>query len=64
MLLGLFYLLPLLEAVCDFVATIKICEVNLYMMYLIPSNNINANISKEHFQVLSNVVENSSTTIM
>jgi hypothetical protein len=47
MLLGLFCLLPLLEAVnalikfaqrrdvfiCDFVATVEICQVDLYMMY-------------------------------
>jgi len=53
MLLGLFCLLPLLEAVhalikfaqgkdifiCDFVATIKICQVNLCMMYSYPSSN-------------------------
>jgi uncharacterized membrane protein len=53
MLLGLSCLLPLLEVVnalikfaqgrdvfiYDFVATIKICQIYLYMMYLDPSSN-------------------------
>jgi hypothetical protein len=59
MLLGLFCLLPLLEAVnflikyvqrrdvfiYDFVAIIKICQTNLYMIYLDPSSNY----QREHF---------------
>ncbi len=74
MLLGLFCLLPLLEVVnvlikyaqgrdvfiCDFVATIKICQTNLYMMFSDPSNNY----QHEHFQVFSNVVENNYSTII
>jgi hypothetical protein len=58
-LLGSSCLLPLLEAVnalikfaqgrdifiCDFVATIKICQVDLYMMYSYSSNNY----QREHF---------------
>ncbi len=60
MLLGLFCLLPLLEAVnalikfaqgkdifiYDFVAVVEIYQAKLYMMYSNPSNNINMNISK------------------
>ncbi len=52
-LMGLFCLLPLLEVVnalikfaqgkdifiCDFVAVIKIFQIDLYMMYSNPSNN-------------------------
>jgi L-rhamnose mutarotase len=74
MLLGLSCLLPLLEAmhalikfaqrkdifICDFVATVKFCQENLYMMYSNPSNNY----QREHFQVFSNVVENNFATIM
>jgi hypothetical protein len=59
MLLGLFRLLPLLEAVnvlikyvqrrdvfiYDFMATIKICQTNLYMIYSNPSSNY----QHEHF---------------
>jgi hypothetical protein len=73
MLLGLFCLLPLSEVVnvlikyaqgrdvfiSAFVATINICQTNLYMMYLDPSGNY----QREHFQVFSDVVENSSNTI-
>ncbi len=43
--------------ICDFVATIEIYQVYLYMMYSNPSNNY----QHDHFQVFSDVVENSST---
>jgi hypothetical protein len=73
MSLGLFCLLPLSEVVnvlikyaqgrdvfvCEFVATINIYQINLYMMYLDPSGIYQC----EHFQVFSDVVENSSDTI-
>jgi uncharacterized membrane protein len=73
MLLGLFCLLPLLEVVhalikfaqgrdifiCDFVVAVKICQVDLCMMYSDPSSNY----QREHFQVFSNVVENNFATI-
>jgi hypothetical protein len=59
-LLALSCLLPLMEVInalinfaqgrdlfiCSFVATIKICQVDLFMMYLIHSQIINMNISK------------------
>jgi hypothetical protein len=41
--------------ICDFVAAVKICQADLYMMYSNPSSNY----QHEHFQVFSNVVENS-----
>jgi hypothetical protein len=73
MLLGLLCLLPLLEAmhalikfvegkdifICDVVAIVKICQADLYMMYSNTSNNY----QHEHFQVFSNVVENSFALI-
>jgi len=45
--------------ICEFVATINICQTNLYMMYLDPSGNY----QHEHFQVFSDVVENSADPI-
>jgi hypothetical protein len=38
---------------------VKIYQVDLYMMYLDPSTNY----QHDHFEVFSDVVENSSTTI-
>ncbi len=72
-LLGLSCLLPLLEAVnalikfaqgkdvfmCDFMAIVKICLVNLFMMYLDPTTSY----QHEHFQLFCDVVENNSATI-
>ncbi len=69
MLLGLFCLLPLLEAInalikfaqgrdifiYDFVEVVKIYQAKLYMMYSNPSNNINMNISK-CFQMWKKIV--------
>jgi L-rhamnose mutarotase len=73
MLFSLICLLSLLEVVhalikfaqgrdifiCDFVAVAKLCQADFYMMYSYRSSNY----QHDHFQVFSNVVENSFATI-
>ncbi len=45
--------------ICDFVPTIKICQIDFFMMYF----DIMTSYQHEHFQVFCDVVNNSSTTI-
>jgi hypothetical protein len=45
--------------ILDFVATIKISQINLFMMYIDPMTNY----QHEHFQVFCAIVENTSTII-
>ncbi len=45
--------------ICDFVPTIKICQIDFVMMYF----DLMTNYQREHFQVFCDVVDNSSTTI-
>jgi hypothetical protein len=66
-------MLPLLEAInvlikftqgrdvfiCDFVVAVKICQVDLFMMYY----NLATFYQHEHFQLFCDVVENNFATI-
>jgi hypothetical protein len=72
-LLALLCTLPLLECVNDlikftqsrdvfisnYVAAIKICQVDLYMMYM----DLKSSFQKAHFQMFCDVVEDHSYTI-
>jgi hypothetical protein len=44
--------------ICDFVPTIKICQIDFFMMYF----DLMTSYRHEHFQVFCDVVDNSSTT--
>jgi hypothetical protein len=47
------------DFVCDFVATIKVCRIDLFMMYFNPWTSY----QHEHFQVFCDVMDNSFVTI-